>query len=157
MASIGAHLRGVGEDDVLGALLTRPGYSVGLSDSAGEVVDEDEAPVATVLDDARVLPPARRAAAYPSRCRLPVVLPPSRGAAPEKSHVIPPGVFQDLKSDRWNHAVFSTPKKSEGTQITCDIVGELCAVGAVGANIGRGPAHNGLSLTGVAPLSCRTS
>ena len=64
---------------------------------------------------------ARRAAAYPSCCRLPVVLP------PEKSHVIPPGVFQDLKSDRWNHAVFSTPKKSEGTQITCDIVGKLCA------------------------------
>ena len=61
---------------------------------------------------------ARRAAAYPSCCRLPVVLP------PEKSHVIPPGVFQDLKSDRWNHAVFSTPNKSEGTQITCDIVGE---------------------------------
>jgi len=39
------------------------------------VVDEDEAPVATVLDDARVLPPARGAAAYPSCCRLPVVLP----------------------------------------------------------------------------------
>ena len=53
-----------------------------------------------------------------------VVLPPTRRAAPEKLHVIPPGVFQDLKSDRWNHAVFSTPKKSEGTQITCDIVGE---------------------------------
>jgi len=65
---------------------------------------------------------ARRAAAYPSCCRLPVVLP------PEKLHVIPPGVFQDLKSDRWNHAVFSAPKKSEGTQITCDIVGELCAL-----------------------------
>ena len=59
-----------------------------------------------------------------SCCRLPVVLPPTRRAAAEKLHVIPPGVFQDLKSDRWNHAVFSTPKKSEGTQITCDIVGE---------------------------------
>ena len=55
-AAVGAHPRGVGEDDALGAPLTRPGHSVELSDCAGEVVDEDEAPVATVLDDARVLP-----------------------------------------------------------------------------------------------------
>ena len=71
--------------------------------------------------------PLRRSWTTRGCCRLPVVLPPTRRAAPEKLHVIPPEVFQDFKSDRWNHAVFSTPKKSEGTQITCDIVGELCA------------------------------
>ena len=68
--------------------------------------------------------PLRRSWTTRGCCRPRVVLPPTRRAAPEKLHVIPPGVFQDLKSDRWNHAVFSTPKKSEGTQITCDIVGE---------------------------------
>ena len=36
------------------------------------------------------------------------------------SHVIPSRLFQVLKSDRWNCNVFSGPKKSEGTQITCD-------------------------------------
>ena len=36
------------------------------------------------------------------------------------SHVIPLWLFQVLKSDRWNCNVFSDPKKSEGTQITCD-------------------------------------
>ena len=36
------------------------------------------------------------------------------------SHVIPLWLFQVLKSDRWNCNVFSGPKKSEGTQITCD-------------------------------------
>ena len=36
------------------------------------------------------------------------------------SHVIPSRLFQVLKSDRWNCNVFSYPKKSEGTQITCD-------------------------------------
>ena len=44
----------------------------------------------------------------------------------KKSHAIPPGVFQDLKSDRWNHADFSVTKESKGTQIACDIVGEPC-------------------------------
>ena len=72
--------------------------------------------------------PLRRSWTTRGCCRPRVVLPPARRAAPEKSHVIPPGVFQDLKSDCWNHAVFSIPKKSEGTQITCDIVGKLCAL-----------------------------
>ena len=36
------------------------------------------------------------------------------------SHVIPLWLFQVLKSDRWNCNVFLGPKKSEGTQITCD-------------------------------------
>ena len=36
------------------------------------------------------------------------------------SHVIPLSLFQVLKSDRWNCNVFWDPKKSEGTQITCD-------------------------------------
>ena len=36
------------------------------------------------------------------------------------SHVIPLWLFQVLKSDRWNCKVFLGPKKSEGTQITCD-------------------------------------
>ena len=39
------------------------------------------------------------------------------------SHVIPLWLFQVLKSDRWNCNVFSDPKKSEGTQITCDFWG----------------------------------
>ena len=72
--------------------------------------------------------PLRRSWTTRGCCRPRVVLPPTRRAAAEKLHVIPPGVFQDLKSDRWNHAVFSIPKKSEGTQITCDIVGKLCAL-----------------------------
>ena len=36
------------------------------------------------------------------------------------SHVIPLWLFQVLKSDRWDCNVFLGPKKSEGTQITCD-------------------------------------
>ena len=39
------------------------------------------------------------------------------------SHVIPLWLFQVLKSDRWNCNVFLSPKKSEGTQITCDFWG----------------------------------
>ena len=41
----------------------------------------------------------------------------------EMSHVIPSRVFQGLKSHRWNCNVFLDPKKSEGTQITCDFWG----------------------------------
>ena len=41
----------------------------------------------------------------------------------EMSHVIPSRVFQILKSHRWNCNVFLDPKKSEGTQITCDFWG----------------------------------
>ena len=41
----------------------------------------------------------------------------------EMSHVIPSHVFQTLKSHRWNCNVFLGPKKSEGTQITCDFWG----------------------------------
>ena len=44
----------------------------------------------------------------------------------EKSHVIPLTVFRCVTSDRWNHWLFRGPKKSEGIQITCDIVGEPC-------------------------------
>ena len=39
------------------------------------------------------------------------------------SHVIPLWLFQVLKSDRWDCNVFLSPKKSEGTQITCDFWG----------------------------------
>ena len=42
------------------------------------------------------------------------------------SHVIPLTVFRCVTSDRWNHWFFRDAKKSEGTQITCDIVGEPC-------------------------------
>ena len=44
----------------------------------------------------------------------------------KKSHVIPLTVFRCVTSDRWNHWLFRGPKKSEGIQITCDIVGEPC-------------------------------
>lgn len=40
------------------------------------------------------------------------------------SHVIPSQLFHDLNCDRWNCNVFSGPKKSEGTQITCDFWGD---------------------------------
>ena len=42
---------------------------------------------------------------------------------PKMSHVIPSQLFHDLNCDRWNCNVFSGPKKSEGTQITCDFWG----------------------------------
>ena len=43
---------------------------------------------------------------------------------PKMSHVIPSRLFHDLNCDRWNCNVFSGPKKSEGTQITCDFRGD---------------------------------
>ena len=51
------------------------------------------------------------------------------------SHVIPLWLFQVLKSNRWNCNVFLGPKKSEGTQITCDFWGGR-GLGEAGARLG---------------------
>ena len=63
------------------------------------------------------------------------------------SHVIPLWLFQVLKSDRWDCNVFLSPKKSEGTQITCDFwEGEVGARPEAGGWVeaGRGSASLGL-------------
>ena len=57
------------------------------------------------------------------------------------SHVIPSRLFQVLKLDRWNCNVFSGPKKSEGTQITCDFWrGARPGGDEAGAGASRAPA-----------------
>ena len=54
------------------------------------------------------------------------------------SHVIPSQLFHDLNCDRWNCNVFSGPKKSEGTQITCDFWGGRDEAGGEAGMKGEG-------------------
>ena len=77
---------------------------------------------------------------------------------PKMSHVIPSQLFHDLNCDRWNCNVFSGPKKSEGTQITCDFWGGRDEAGGEagmkGEGRGRGRRVDGQFSEGLATIRC---